>query len=185
MRMSERRRFRFRKPSSIARALTQARVEFWALPGVSRQRQAARAVADVRCGDPHLPRAVHACRRAGGRSARHERHRVARGRLGEGGADADFRLVRHRTGAERLGGRSGLRDLERRPRRPRRLRRRMRPSSAPACPKGRRSSRSACTSSTRAKRCASSTAWRGFRWAGSIFRTGGFGIPSSSPSSFW
>ena len=117
-----------------------------------RRGEAARALADVRSGDPHLPRALHACRRAGRRAARHERHRLARGRRGEGGARCRLPPCSTRTGAERLGGRSGLRDLERGARRRSPATTPNGPSSAPACPKGRRSSRSACTSSTQGEK---------------------------------
>ena len=60
-----------------------------------RRGEAARALADVRSGDAHLPRALYPYRPAARRAARHERHRFARNRRRQGGAPADRRLVRH------------------------------------------------------------------------------------------
>ena len=73
-----------------------ARVELWALPGVS---VAARLRELSPTSDPATRTypARFILVDAPGRQARHERHCVARDQLGEGGADADFRLVRPRT----------------------------------------------------------------------------------------
>jgi pyruvate/2-oxoglutarate dehydrogenase complex dihydrolipoamide acyltransferase (E2) component len=107
-----------------------ARVEFWALPGVS---VAAKLRELSPTSDPAtrtyparftLIGALHADRRAVRRAARDGHHRLAQHGHGKGGSGAGRGSVRQGGGAERLGGRSRQRGVTGRASRAGRLRRR-------------------------------------------------------------